>query len=62
MSFKNKNHTANVAVDISAAAGADLFEIIPEIPYSVADLDWMNPESRSSVEMAELESRPAVKN
>ena len=42
--------------------GADLFEIVPAEPYTEADLDWMNPESRSSIEMADVESRPEIKN
>ncbi|MDO4573255.1 MAG: flavodoxin, partial [Clostridia bacterium] len=43
------------------AIGADLFEIAPETPYSAADLDWTNRKSRSSIEMNDKRSRPAVK-
>ena len=52
--------TAKAAKKLSAAAGADLYEIKPEIPYSRADLDWTNKKSRSSVEMNDPASRPAI--
>lgn len=46
---------------ISASAiGADLFEIKPDVPYTKADLDWTNKKSRSSVEMSDPSSRPAI--
>ena len=41
-------------------AGADLYEIMPEHPYTDADLDWQNKQSRSSVEMQDKHSRPAI--
>ena len=41
-------------------AGADLYEIKPEQPYTDADLDWQNKQSRSSVEMQDKHSRPAI--
>ena len=52
--------TANVASVLAEAYSADLFEIKPEIPYKPGDLDWTNKKSRSSVEMADLSSRPAI--
>lgn len=52
--------TAKAAKKLSEAAGADLYEIKPEIPYSRADLDWTNKKSRSSVEMNDPASRPAI--
>ena len=42
------------------AAGADLFEIKPEQPYTRADLNWMDKQSRSSVEMKDRNCRPAM--
>lgn len=45
---------------MAAAIGADLFEIEPVIRYVKADLDWTNKKSRSSVEMNDKSSRPAV--
>jgi hypothetical protein len=40
--------------------GDDLHEIKPEQPYTKADLDWQNKQSRSSVEMQDKNSRPAI--
>ena len=45
---------------MAAAIGADHFEIEPVIRYGKADLDWTNKKSRSSVEMNDKSSRPAV--
>ena len=52
--------TANVAKELAEACGADLYEIRPLIPYTAADLDWMNKKSRSSVEMNDPSSRPVL--
>ena len=54
--------TAKLAKRLAEAIGADLHEIQPEIPYTDADLDWMNKKSRSSVEMNDKSFRPAVAN
>ena len=45
---------------MAEAIGADLFEIKPETPYTGADLNWQNKNSRSSVEMNDRSSRPAI--
>ena len=58
--FSASGVTANVASVLAEAYSADLFEIKPEIPYKPGDLDWTNKKSRSSVEMADLSSRPAI--
>ena len=52
--------TKKVAERLAAAAGADLFEIEPAVPYTVADPDWTNKKSRSSVEMNDPSSRPEI--
>ena len=52
--------TKKVAERLAAAAGADLIEIEPAVPYTVADLDWTNKKSRSSVEMNDPASRPEI--
>ena len=52
--------TKKVAERLAAAAGADLFEIEPAVPYTVADRDWTNKKSRSSVEMNDPSSRPEI--
>jgi len=58
--FSASGVTAKAAWKLSEAAGADLYEIKPEIPYSKEDLDWMDKKSRSSVEMNDSTSRPAI--
>ena len=58
--FSATGTTKGVAERLAGAIGADLFEIVPETPYTEADLDWRNKQSRSSVEMADRASRPAI--
>ena len=58
--FSATGTTARVAEKLSDAIGADLFEIAPEVPYTKKDLDWMNKESRSSIEMRDEKSRPEI--
>ncbi len=58
--FSASGVTAGVAEKLAEAAGADLYEIKPAVPYTKADLDWMNKQSRSSVEMSDLSSRPVI--
>lgn len=58
--FSASGVTANVAKLLAAAAGADLFEIKPAVPYTNADLNWMDKKSRSTVEMQDKRSRPAI--
>ena len=58
--FSASGVTAQAARSLADAAGADLYEIKPAGPYSNADLDWMNKKSRSSIEMNDKASRPAI--
>lgn len=58
--FSASGVTAGVAEKLADAAGADLYEIKPAVPYTKADLDWMDKQSRSSVEMSDLSSRPEI--
>lgn len=58
--FSASGNTAKVAKTLAKAANADIYEIKPEIPYTQADLNWMNKKSRSSVEMSDKSSRPAL--
>lgn len=58
--FSASGVTAQAARRLAQAAGADLYEIKPAVPYSQADLDWTNKKSRSSVEMNNPASRPAL--
>ena len=52
--------TKKVAEKLAEATGGDLFEIEPAQKYTKADLNWMDKKSRSSVEMNDLSSRPAI--
>ena len=58
--FSASGVTAKAAWKLSEAAGADLYEIKPKVPYSSADLDWTNKKSRSSVEMSDPIFRPEI--
>lgn len=58
--FSASGVTKSVARNLSQTAGADLYRIQPEVPYTSADLDWMNKKSRSSIEMNDPASRPAI--
>lgn len=58
--FSASGVTANVAENLSKVIGADLFEIKPAVPYTKADLNWMDKKSRSSVEMADKSYRPEI--
>lgn len=58
--FSASGTTKKAAEHLAKAASADLFEIKPAVPYSRADLDWTNKKSRSSIEMQNPDSRPAI--
>ena len=58
--FSASGTTAGVAKDLARAIHADLYEIRPAVPYTQADLNWMDKKSRSSVEMTDKSSRPAL--
>ena len=58
--FSASGVTAKVAERLSEAIGADLYEIEPQVAYTKADLDWMDKKSRSTIEMNNPASRPAI--
>ena len=60
--FSATGTTMEAATKLAQAAGADLHEIIPVERYTPADLNWHDKNSRSSVEMADKSSRPAIAN
>lgn len=60
--FSASGVTAKAAAKLAKASGADLFEIVPERVYTKADLNWQDKNSRSSVEMNDRSSRPAIKS
>ena len=60
--FSATGNTAKVAEKLAKVVEADLFEIKPEQVYTDADLNWRNDKSRSSIEMNDKTSRPAIAN
>lgn len=58
--FSCTGNTRQLAKTLAEVTGGDLYEITPEKPYTSADLDWNNDHSRSSVEMRDKSSRPAI--
>ena len=58
--FSASGVTAKAAKVLAEAVGADLYEIRPAVPYTSADLNWMDRSSRSSREMQDKSSRPAL--
>ena len=58
--FSASGVTEKVAEMIAEVSGSDLYEIAPKVPYTTADLNWMDKKSRSSVEMADKSIRPKM--
>lgn len=58
--FSASGVTARLANTLATAVDGDLYEIKPATPYTGADLNWNNNKSRSSVEMNDKTSRPAI--
>ena len=58
--FSASGVTARAAKEAAEAVGADLYEIRPAEPYTEADLNWMDKKSRSTLEMKDPASRPAI--
>ncbi|MGI6512083.1 MAG: flavodoxin [Catenisphaera adipataccumulans] len=60
--FSASGITRQRAEELAAAVHADLEEIKPAVSYTPEDLDWRNKQSRSSLEMTNESSRPAISN
>lgn len=58
--FSATGTTEAIAKDLAEVASATLYEIKPEVKYTSADLDWRDKESRSTIEMQDKSSRPAI--
>jgi flavodoxin len=58
--FSASGVTTQLAKTLSEAIGADLYQIQPEVEYTTADLDWNDKQSRSTIEMQDSASRPAI--
>ncbi|MBQ4370366.1 MAG: NAD(P)H-dependent oxidoreductase [Oscillospiraceae bacterium] len=60
--FSASGRTKALAERLAKAIGAELFEIEPETLYTEADLNWQDKKSRSSLEMLDRSSRPAIRS
>ena len=60
--FSCTGNTKALAQTTAKALDADIFEIVPEVPYTSADLDWHDRKSRTSKEANDAKSRPAIKS
>ncbi|MDE7248610.1 MAG: flavodoxin, partial [Lachnospiraceae bacterium] len=58
--FSATGTTKGVAEIIAGNMGADIYEIVPQEPYTDADLDWHDDSSRSTIEMNDRSSRPEI--
>ena len=58
--FSASGVTKKTAEKLATAAKADIYEIKPAVPYTKADLNWMDKKSRSSVEMGNKSFRPEI--
>ena len=58
--FSASGVTAKVADKLADALGADIYEIRPAVPYTKADLNWMDKKSRSTIEMNDKTIRPTI--
>ena len=58
--FSASGVTAGVAEKLAKEANADIYEIKPAVPYTKADLNWQDKNSRSSIEMSDHNSRPEI--
>ena len=58
--FSATGTTKRVAENLAKATGAVVYEIKPAVPYTDADLNWRDSNSRSSVEMSNKSSRPEM--
>ena len=58
--FSASGVTAKVAETLAEAVSADIFEIEPKVPYTEADLNWMDKKARSTIEMSDPASRPEI--
>ena len=58
--FSASGVTRRAAERLSEVVDGELYEIRPAVPYTPADLNWMDKKSRSSVEMSDPSSRPEI--
>ncbi len=58
--FSATGNTESAAEKLAEGLGADLYEIVPEVPYTSDDLNYSDSNSRSSIEMNDPDARPAI--
>lgn len=58
--FSASGVTKKTAEMVAEAGGYDLYEITPKVPYTKADLNWMDKNARSTVEMNDKKFRPEL--
>lgn len=58
--FSATGTTAKAAKKLAEAVGSDIYEIAPAVKYTLLDLNWMDKKSRSTLEMKDKSSRPAL--
>ncbi|MBR0277887.1 MAG: NAD(P)H-dependent oxidoreductase [Clostridia bacterium] len=58
--FSASGTTKKTAEALAKTVNADIYEIMPKVPYTRADLDWTNKKSRSTVEMNDKSFRPEI--
>lgn len=60
--FSASGVTKGIAQKLAEASNGDIYEIEPAIPYTAADLDWLDKNSRTTLEMRDKNSRPEIKD
>ena len=58
--FSASGVTAKLATMLVEVTGSDIYEIKPEVPYTKDDLNWMDKQSRSTIEMQDQSFRPTL--
>ncbi len=58
--YSPTGHTKKAAAEIAETIDADIYEILPAVPYTAADLNWSDEKARSTVEMNDRAFRPAL--
>ena len=58
--FSCTGNTKAAAEEIQRQTGADMFEIVPEIPYTAEDLNYNDDDSRANQEQSDDSARPAI--
>ena len=58
--FSASGVTKRVSENLAKAIDADIYEIKPAVPYTDADLNWMDKNSRTTIEMKDKTSRPEI--